>query len=102
MSILRLAVGALIVGGMIFTVWDWRQWRIAETKNYGQGWEANKEIAPAQKLDGVYTDKLGKFRIKYPADWKQSGLTFSGPSGGLKTIVSVVKDIRDLPEIADK
>jgi len=87
-----LTVGALIGAGMIFTVWDWRQWRIAETKNYGQGWEENRGVAPAQKLAGVYTNKLLKFRIRYPQDW--------GAKAKIK--VTVKKDTRDLPVIADE
>ena len=101
-SILRLTVGALIVGGMMFTVWDWREWKIAETKDYGHGWAENREVAPAQKLEGVYTNKLLKFRLKYPSDWKVEGMTFSEPGGGVKMVVTVEEDARDLPTIADK
>ena len=99
---MSILLGLLISLGMMFAVWDWRQWRIAETKNYGQGWAENKEVAPAQKLEGVYTNKRLKFRIKYPGDWKTSGMTFSEPAGKVKMVITVEKDTRDLPIIIDK
>ncbi len=89
---MSILLGLLISLGMIFAIWDWRQWRIAETKNYGQGWEENREVAPAQKLEGVYTDRLLKFRIRYPQDREAKA----------KIKVIVEKDIRDLSVIADE
>ncbi len=108
MSILRnlsfshLIIFALVAMGMIFTIWDWRQWRIEETKNFGQGWEENKGVGPAQKLAGVYTNKLLRFRIKYPRNWEAEGMTFSEPFGRAKIAVTVKRDSRDLPVIADE
>ncbi|KKU01650.1 MAG: hypothetical protein UY06_C0052G0005 [Candidatus Amesbacteria bacterium GW2011_GWA2_47_70] len=99
---LLLVVGSLLIVGIGFTVWDYKLWRIEETKNYGQGWEENKGVAPAQKLAGVYTNKLLKFRIKYPQDWEAKDMTFSEPFGRAKITVTVEKDTRDLPIIADE
>lgn len=89
---MSILLGLLVSMGMMFTVWDWRQWRIAETNNYGHGWEENREVAPAKKLGRVYTDKLLKFRIRYPQDWGAKA----------KIRVTVEKDTRDLPVIADE
>lgn len=102
MSIAKLTLGVLVVGGMVFTVWDYRQWKTEETKNYGHGWEANIGVAPAQKLGGIYTNGVLKFRIKYPQDWEAKGMTFSEPFGRARVTVTVVKDTRDLPVIADE
>ena len=99
---LLLVIGSLLIVGMISTVWDWRQWRIEETKNYGQGREANRDVAPARKLGGVYTNKILRFRIKYPQNWEVKGLTFSEPFGRIKMVVTVVKDERNFPIIADE
>ncbi len=102
MSIAKITLGVLIIGGMVFTVWDYRQWKIEETKNYGQGREANRGVAPARKLGGVYTNRILRFRIKYPRDWEERGMTFSEPFGRVKMVVTVVNDPRDLPVIADE
>lgn len=87
---------------MVFTVWDWRQWKIEETKNYGQGRAESRGVAAARKLGGVYTNRVLRFRIKYPQDWEVKGLTFSEPFGRAKITVTVVKDTRDFPIIADE
>lgn len=87
---------------MVFTVWDWRQWKIEETKNYGQGRAESRGVAAARKLGGVYTNRVLRFRIKYPQDWEVKGLTFSEPFGRVKMVVTIVKDRRNFPEIADE
>lgn len=102
MSIAKITLGVLIIGGMIFTVWDYRQWKIEETKNYGQGREESKGMSAARKLGGVYTNRILRFRIKYPQDWEVKGMTFSEPFGRAKITVTVVKDLRDFPIIADE
>lgn len=101
MSILRIA-GLLIAVGVIFTVWDYKNWRIEETKNYGHGWAENREVAPAQKLKEVYTNAPLKFRIKYPEGWDAGEMTFRDPSGRVKMQVRVEKDARDFSAIADE
>ena len=65
----KIAVGLLLVIGVGITVWDYRQWRSAETAKYGQGWgDIDK---PALALTSMYQDEGGGLRMRLPAGWSQ-------------------------------
>jgi hypothetical protein len=64
-----LVVGVLLVGGIGFTVWDYKNWRYLETSNYGQGNPDEQGILPASSLALPYVSNHGRFRVKYPTGW---------------------------------
>ena len=118
MSITKLALGALIIGGMIFTVWDYRTWKKEETNLYGLGKPVETGFSPALGLEGIFTDQVARIRVKYPGEWKmrsnpeleKRGAKLSSKKievmevemGGVKIAVSVQEIKEDLPVVADR
>lgn len=66
----QFAAGGLLILGMGFTVWDWRNWREEETGKFGHGYE--EQLAPAAELDKLYQNEIAGVRVKYPRDWTVS------------------------------
>lgn len=118
MSIAKLTLGALIIGGMIFTVWDYRNWRWEEMHLYGLGKPVEVGYSPAADLGETFTNSVARVRIKYPKDWKirsnpeleKRGAHLSAnkievlemASGGVTVAVGVQEVKQDLSVIADK
>jgi len=67
-KIIWTVLGVLIVIGVAVTIWDYRNWRMAELAKYGQGWGDLK--APALNLTTMYQNNPAGFRIRLPNDWK--------------------------------
>lgn len=117
MSIQRIGA-ALLIAGVIFTLWDYKNWRREETRLYGLGKPVEVGYSPAADLGETFTNSVAGVRIKYPKDWKirsnpeleKEGAHLSGnkievlemSSGGVTVTVSVQEVKQDLPVIADK
>lgn len=61
--------GILIIFGIIFSVFDYKAWKKAETEKFGQGWVGQEKVAEIAPLVGPYVNKVWNARIKYPKDW---------------------------------
>ncbi|HBC73123.1 hypothetical protein A2379_00030 [Candidatus Amesbacteria bacterium RIFOXYB1_FULL_47_13] len=111
----QAVLGILLIAGMVFTVWDYRDWKWEETRKYGHGYE--DQLAPAVALTRTYQNDLVRVRLKYPEEWEineisNSALTFEEmvKEGGRvvvaqwpgKMTLSIEKTTRGLPDIADE
>ena len=118
MSITKLILGFLIVGGMLFAVWDYKKWRQEETNLYGTGKPVETGFSPALELGEIFTDQVARIRVKYPGGWKmrsnpeleKRGARLSSKKievmememGGVKISVNVQETKEDLPVVADR
>lgn len=59
-------LGVLIFVGTGVSVWDYKNWRYEETKNYGHGPEFVKPL----ELTKQYQNKIAGLRMRYPAGWE--------------------------------
>jgi hypothetical protein len=67
---LRIVGVCLLVLGIGFTFWDYREWKVAEMARYGQGWgDVDK---PAQELNSMYQDMGVGVRLRLPSSWNAS------------------------------
>lgn len=117
MSIQRIGI-VLLIAGVVFTVWDYKNWRWEETHLYGLGKPVEAGYSPAADLGETFTDLVARVRVKYPKDWKmrsnpeleKEGAKLSVKRievveislGEVKIAVSVQEVKQDLPVIADK
>ena len=71
-----LLVWGLVLFGIMFTFWDYRNYRKIETENYGHG---PGDQLVSWEVDQLYQDEIRRFRIKYPKELKldEKNLTFS-------------------------
>jgi len=60
-------IGVWLVVGVGVSIWDYRNWRQEETKNYGHGPDVEKAT---WKLTRIYQNNLAKIRIRYPEGWE--------------------------------
>ena len=69
---------------MAVSVWDWRNWRYEETKNYGHG--PLESLALPQELAIRYVNEYAGIRMRYPGGWM---------------VVEKLKDIAKTAEMAE-
>lgn len=96
-----LVIGLLLIAGVGFTLWDYKNWRWEETHKFGQGGQATSEFLPAMKLEGVFSNRIRGVRIKYPKSWDVGEMEFREPFGRAKVSIKVKKDTANLSDIAD-
>ena len=65
---MRWILGAIVAGGVVFSVWDYNLWRHAERDKYGQGpgGASDQKLVTSDQLDRVYQNKEAGIRIRYP------------------------------------
>ena len=68
-SIAYVIVAALLVFGICFSIWDYRDWWKIERERYGQGPQEGQGLSPAGKLVGPVASSFGKFRLRVPESW---------------------------------
>ena len=79
-----------MIAGMAFSVWDYKQWRGEEMRNFGQGPSSNpKSQIPNPKLAEVYQDDEWGIRFKYPVGWK------------IEENLKIEKTEKNLPDLVD-
>lgn len=59
-------VALLIVVGVAVSVWDYKNWKYEETRNYGYG----PDTAFSLVINRTYQNKLAGVRIRYPGEWE--------------------------------
>ncbi len=66
-----ILIVVLLAVGIIGSVKEYKQWRVDETSNYGQG-PLGKTNTGDTKLsaDKLYQNDVAGFRIKYPSSWE--------------------------------
>ena len=96
-----LVISLLLIVGVGFTLWDYKNWRWEETHKFGQGGSATSEFLPAMKLEGVFSNRIRGVRIKYPKSWDVGEMEFREPFGRAKVAIRVKKDTANLSDIAD-
>ena len=96
-----MVIGLLLIAGVGFTLWDYKNWRWEETHKFGQGGQATSEFLPAMKLEGVFSNRIRGVRIKYPKSWDVGEMEFREPFGRAKVSIKVKKDTANLSDIAD-
>jgi hypothetical protein len=67
-KIILIGLAIILIGGVAFSIQDWRQWKQIELANYGKG-ESTIVYPTASPLGRLYSHSWGKFRIKYPLGW---------------------------------
>lgn len=125
MSIPRALLVIIVGAGLVFSVLDYRDWKRAETANFGKGSAKTAAYKAAQTLVGPYTNGVVNMRLKYPDGWEiteNSNLKLQDPKnlfnymdgkkyevvklkdqfGRATVTVSVQADNRDLINIADE
>lgn len=125
MSIPRALLTIIVGVGIVFSVLDYRDWKRAETANFGKGSAQTAAYKAAQKLVGPYINEVVKMRLRYPDGWEiiedsrfkmlDARNKFNFSDGGRYEIVklkdqfgratvtvSVQADNRDLINIADE
>ena len=60
-------IGVWLLTGVGVSIWDYRNWRYEETKNYGHGPDVEKAT---WRLTRIYQNNLAKIRIRYPEGWE--------------------------------
>ncbi len=117
MSKAHLTLVAVIAVGVVFSVLDYRDWKRAETANFGKGSAQTAAYKAAQNLVGPYINDVVKMRLWYPDGWeviedpkkifnfmdgkKYEVVKLKDQFGRATVIVSVQADNRDLINIAD-
>lgn len=125
MSTARVILVVAIAIGVVLSVMDYRDWKRAETANFGKGSAETAAYKAAQKLVGPYVNEVVKMRFRYPDGWEviedprfkmlDARNKFNFSDGGRYEIVklkdqfgratvtvSVQADNRDLINIADE
>lgn len=96
-QIIGLGVFLAVLG--IKSVWDWRVWRIEETKNYGHG---PGELKPTWQMTQNWQNDIYKIRIKYPKGWsveEGNGQVVKFSDG---TETAVIKSVRVFGNLKDQ
>lgn len=65
-TLLVITVGV----GVVFSVLDYRDWKRAETANFGKGSAETAAYKAAQTLVGPYTNDVARMRFRYPDGWE--------------------------------
>lgn len=108
MRVYQIVVVGLLMVGIVGSIKDWRDWKYQETYRYGYGWEADRELAAAQKLAGPYQNNVAKIRMRYPEGWdvqETQVVTFTSPftlnSEGKKSSIAVFvgRSDQNLPDL---
>jgi len=82
-SIPRTLLAITVGVGVVFSVLDYRDWKRAETINFGKGSDETAAYKAAQTLVGPYTNDLAKIRMRYPDGWEViEDPIFNPPAGG--------------------
>lgn len=82
-SIPRTLLVVTVGVGIVFSVLDYRDWKRAETANFGKGSAETATYKAAQTLVGPYTNDVAKIRLRYPDGWEViEDPRFNPPVGG--------------------
>jgi len=93
-------LGGLVLAGVMFTFWDYRNYQKIETINYGHG---PGEKAVTWKIDQLYQNEAAKVRIKYPIELKIINSDIVGFEGeGVKISLKVKPATGMLKDWEDK
>jgi len=79
----RIIVALLLAVGLGFSVWDYKNWRKEETKNFGHG-PGDASVTLTQ----IYQNDEWGVRLKYPEGWDmEQAVTFERTEKNLPDIV---------------
>lgn len=93
---MKYVLAVLIIGGVVFSVWDYKQWRKAETAKYGHGPVASEAVA----LTKTYFGK--GYRLKYPEGWTASKDKLREATGEVEVGFKAMTTKENLVDIVDR
>ena len=94
-----ILIGGLVLAGVLFTFWDYRNYRKIETENYGHGPGAK---IVTWKIDRLFQNEIAGVRIKYPEELKldEKKMIFTGE--GVTVSLKVQEEKGSLKDWEDK
>ncbi len=99
-----VVVAVILIIGVMFTLWDYKQWRHAELDRFGQGWADVGQAA--REITRMYQGDLAEYRMRIPQEWKilqkeseNRGLKIVGE--GVEITSSVTERAGNLADLVD-
>lgn len=103
---LLIVVSLLLIVGVGFSFWDYKNWRHIEKDRYGYGPKEAEKWEEARLLDKLFESQKGRWRLRYPGGWtleeRIGEIKIIEPEGEVVMVIKTRPINKSLPDVADE